>query len=145
MNRKNAMDFSNLSNYDESYMPGSGRYNVGETSNLILMPMLKNALNQIIEWDPRRIQAYCKTLIKPLLEFTSKVNIAIEQDEYFCNHLFTLKLPKTIAPEKLKLNLEKENIFLSKRGENLRTSVNVYNDSNDIDKLIYTIDKTIKE
>ena len=145
INRTNALDFNNLTNYNDTFKPDSGRYNMGETSNFILMPMLKNALKQIIDWNPKHIQQYCKNLIKPLVNYISQLNIQFEHEEFFCNHLFSLKLPDSINSEKLKSNLQKANIHLSVRGENLRVSVNVFNDAKDIEKLIHAIEKTLKE
>ena len=47
MNRTNALDFSNLTNYDPNYKPMAGRYNVGETTNFLLSPIMLNGLKQI--------------------------------------------------------------------------------------------------
>lgn len=143
INRTNALDFSNLTNYNETFKQGAGRYNMGETSNFILMPMLKNSLQQIIEWNPQHIQQYCRNLIKPLVKYSNQLNIELEKEDFFCNHLFSLKLPDSISSVNLQKNLERENIHLSVRGENLRVSVNVFNDAKDIEKLIQTIDQTL--
>ena len=40
-------------------MPGSLRYDVGEHSNFILVPMLLKAIEQLNEWTPEAIQNYC--------------------------------------------------------------------------------------
>ena len=50
MNRTNAQEFSNLTEYDSKYKPMAGRYNVGETTNFILSPIMLNGLNQINKW-----------------------------------------------------------------------------------------------
>src|SRR5690606_18561046 len=50
MNRKNSMDFSTLTHYESEYEESAARYNVGETSNFILMPMLRESLAQINSW-----------------------------------------------------------------------------------------------
>ncbi|MFT6965859.1 MAG: selenocysteine lyase/cysteine desulfurase, partial [Marivirga sp.] len=142
INRTNSHEFSNLTAYEERYKPQAGRYNVGETSNFILMPILKESLKQIEEWNPNNIQKYCKNLIKPLIEYLKEFNIQFEEDSFFSNHLFSLELPKEINKETLTENLTKNNIYLSVRGKYLRISVNVFNDENDIAKLIDTIKMT---
>jgi selenocysteine lyase/cysteine desulfurase len=139
INRTNSNEFSNLTAYEESYKPQAARYNVGETSNFILMPILKESLRQIEEWNPSNIQKYCKKLIKPLIAYLKELNIEFEEDEFFCNHLFSLELPKEIDRETLLENLKRNNIYLSTRGKYLRISVNVFNNENDISKLIDTI------
>jgi selenocysteine lyase/cysteine desulfurase len=144
LNRSNSIDFSNLTTYEEEYKSNAGRYNVGETSNFILMPILKKSLQQIIEWNPTNIQLYCKNLIQPVVDFLEERNIKLEDDSTFCNHLFSIKLPSNINLKQLTHNLQEKNVFISTRGEYLRISVNVFNDSKDIEKLIHVLTLTIK-
>ena len=56
MNRSNAHDFTTLTQYANDYTPGAGRYNVGEFSNPILMPMLDRALQQVQAWGVDSVQ-----------------------------------------------------------------------------------------
>ena len=142
MNRTNAKDFSNLANYDSNYMPDAGRYNVGQASKFILMPMLHNSLNQIIDWSVSGIQNYCGELIQPLLNYIQNLGIQLEEPRYFSNHLFGLKLPNSVDTNVLKENFAKHNVYLSVRGDSLRVSVNVFNTKEDIAKLIEVIEET---
>jgi len=134
MNRTNARDFTSLSVYDPIYSPKAGRYNMGERSNFILMPIAKHGLSQILEWKPSEIQKYAVNLTQPLFEYLKTENTS------YSNHLFSLPMPGGINLEKLNENLRKRNIILSQRGESLRVSVNVFNDENDINALIEAID-----
>ena len=145
MNRTNAKNFSTLTEYETAYQADASRYNVGELSNFILMPMLNESLQQLIIWNPKEIQNYSKKLIKPLFDFLSGMGIETESENYFSNHLFALKLPPEINPNELKENLLKYNIFISNRGESIRTSVNVFNDEHDIAELISAIKSTYKK
>ncbi|MCB9251963.1 MAG: aminotransferase class V-fold PLP-dependent enzyme [Flavobacteriales bacterium] len=143
MNRTNSAEFSNLTQYDENYRPGAGRYNVGETSNFILMPLLSESLKQIEKWRPENIQDYCHNLIKPLKEYLNEIGSELESEEYFCNHLFALSLPERINMEKLKSALSQNRVIVSVRGKYIRVSVNVFNDENDLAKLIQSIESTL--
>ncbi len=140
MNRTNARDFGNLTNYEEKYQGGAGRYNVGETSNFILMPILNEALKQVNAWSVEGIQAYCANLIQPLLDYLKETGIEMEDGHYFSNHLFSLKLPKEVDADLFKNLLTDNKISISVRGESLRISVNVFNDNKDIEKLIELIE-----
>ena len=142
MNRVNSENFSALTNYENTYQSKAGKYNVGESSNLILMPMLRESLKQIIKWNPAEIEAYCKTLIQPLVVYLESIGVVFEKEKYFSNHLFALQLPVHIDMELLKNNLIKNNIYTSIRGNYLRVSVNVFNDEKDIQKLITVIKQT---
>lgn len=139
MNRTNAQDFSNLTNYDPIYKPNAGRYNVGQSSKLILMPMLIASLKQINEWTVSGIQEYCRQLIQPLLSYLKSLDIILEHESYFSNHLFSLPLPAIIDGELFKQRLNENKIMLSVRKDKLRISVNVYNTPEDIERLIETV------
>lgn len=138
MNRTNARDFSSLANYDPQYQGKANRFNMGEKSNFILMPIAKEGLKQILSWTPKAIQKYAVDLTLPLFEFLETQNIS------FSNHLFSLPMPDGINKELLNENLRKRKIILSQRGESLRVSINVYNNKNDIDALIETIKESMK-
>jgi len=136
MNRTNAKDFSSLSDYDPNYTPKAGRFNMGERSNFILMPIAQHGLSQIIKWNPIEIQKYAVKLAQPLFDYLKTENTS------FSKHLFSLPMPTGIDREKLSENLRKRNIVLSQRGESLRVSINVFNDEKDISTLIEAIDSS---
>lgn len=144
MNRTNAQQFSQLTDYDSQYTPHAGRYNVGQFSNFILMPILIEGLKQIHEWTVENIQSYCKELIQPLIKYLESISVEIEDEHYFSNHLFSLPLPNSINMKALKQGLKTQNIILSVRDGKLRISVNVFNDSNDIHQLISIIQSNLK-
>lgn len=139
MNRKNAQNFRSLTDYEPAYTPGAGRYNVGQSSNFILLPILKESLAQINTWTVPAIQLYCKNLIQELKEFVSEIGISFEEEKYFANHLFSMQLTSKLDETRLKENLEKGNLILSIRGDHLRISTNVFNDKEDMDALIQAI------
>jgi len=144
MNRTNARDLSTLTQYEPNYQPHAGRYNVGETSNFILMPILKTGLEQINTWQVSNIQTYTKGLIQPLLTYLKSIGSVLETEAYFSNHLFALSLPEQISLDQLRANLDNNKVIISSRGKYLRVSVNVFNDSTDIEQLIQAIQATVK-
>ncbi|MEQ9007935.1 MAG: aminotransferase, partial [Ekhidna sp.] len=64
INRLNSEDFSNLVNYQPEYQEMALRYEVGEHSNFILVPMLHQAIRQILNWQPDNIQVYTQELLR---------------------------------------------------------------------------------
>jgi selenocysteine lyase/cysteine desulfurase len=139
MNRVNARDFGRLSEYASDYNPGAARYTVGEASNFVLMPMLQASLNQILDWTPEAIQDYAGILNRPLLKFINQIGGRTETEAFLAQHLFAPQLPKGINPAHLKKELEKNQIYISMRGEYLRVSINVFNDTKDIEALMHVI------
>lgn len=142
MNRTNAQNFSELTDYDMQYKPNAGRYNVGQQSNLVLMPMLIEGLKQILDWRVEEIQNYAGHLTQPLKKYLEQFDLIQEDEEYTCNHLFSLSLPQEVNKENFMDNIKKENIILSVRGDALRISVNVFNTEEDIQKLIEAIESS---
>lgn len=136
MNRVNARNFGSLSDYASEYEPGAGRFNVGETSNFIMMPMLKASLEQLLVWKPERIQEYAKQLNLPFRDYIKEIGGVVEEEEFLAFHLIAPKLPGHLDVASLKQKLEDHQVYLSARGENLRVSVNVFNSEKDIIKLI---------
>lgn len=143
MNRTNASNFSSLTNYDPNYQSKANRFDVGEKGNFLLMPILLEGLKQVNKWTVHGVQSYCKELTVPLISKLIEIGIKFEDKKYFSPHLFALSLPTNIDPIQLKLNLEENKVFISLRGDFLRVSLNVFNDMNDIEKLVTVIKKTI--
>jgi selenocysteine lyase/cysteine desulfurase len=143
MNRSNAKDFSNLTKYDISYKSMAGRYNVGQTTNFILSPIMLRGLIQINKWGISNIEEYCDKLAKDLIKKLKPLDITFESENYFKPHLFSLGLPDKINPLNLKNRLDKENIYISLRGSNIRVSLNIFNDDQDIERLISVIKKEL--
>ena len=144
MTRGNAMDFSNLTEYDESYQPGAMRYSVGEFSSFIHSPMLIQGLNQIHEWGLEKITDYCKQLTVPLIEFLSSNGFWLEEDAFRSPHLFGFRLPAHIDKNILLKELREQNIYLSLRQESIRVSPHMYNLSSEIDLLIEILSGKLK-
>lgn len=136
INRLNSDDFTTLTHYQTDYRPHAARYNMGEFSNFILLPMLKASLQQILNWEITQIQAYCKQLIAPMRSYLDSKNIAFEPEEYFSNHLFSLRLSAITDLKPFKTQLLAHKIYVSYREKHLRISVNVFNDTTDIAKLL---------
>ena len=136
INRKNSEDFSGLVNYEPEYQPKAGRYNVGEMSNFTLTPMLIRAIEQLNEWQPKRVQDYCKAISEEAIQTLRGLGCFIEDDGYRAQHLFGIYLPEHINLEKLKAEFTKQNIYVSFRGNAIRVSPHVYNSKVDFEKLV---------
>lgn len=130
--RKNSEDFSDLVDYEEEYQPGAQRFDVGERSNFILVPMMIEALKQILEWEPSNIQQYCKTLTSDIVQKLPEYGYKIEDTNWRGQHMFGIRLPDNIPIQTLQQKFDERNIHVSVRGSAVRISPNVYNDSEDI-------------
>ncbi len=136
MNRLNSEDFGNLINYQEQYQPGSIRYEVGESANFILTPMLTKAITQVNAWGQQNIQDYCEKLTSTYIKELKELGVQIESNEYRGQHLFGLRLPKHMNMDEVKQRFAANRIFVSVRGNSIRISPNVYNLESDLERLV---------
>lgn len=139
LDRKNSENFSELVNYVDDYQPGAIRFDVGERSNFILVPMMIKAIKQLLAWKPSAIQQYCRDLIQPLVQQLPEHGYKMEEENQRSSHLFGVYLPDEIHPQDVSRKLGKNNIHVSVRGSSLRVSPSVYNDEEDITALLQTL------
>lgn len=142
MNRVGAENFKDLVNYQASYLPGAARYNMGEFSNFINVPMLKASLSQILQWTPIEITKYCEQLTRPLISYLQSSGFLLEEDAYRSKHIFGFRLPPNLSIETVQQKLIKRKISVSLRGSAVRVSPHVYNDETDIQALTDALEDT---
>lgn len=139
INRLGSENFATLVNYQEEYQPGATRYSMGEKSNFILAPMFLEGLTQLNAWGIENMQAYCKSITQKPLEALRAKGYWVENLDFRSSHLFGVR--KTgLDVEALKQKLEENQIFVSVRGSSIRVSPNVYNNEEDMMKLVDILD-----
>ena len=127
--------FGELVNYQEAYQPGALRYDVGERSNFILVPMMVAGLEQVLEWGPTPIQTYCEALTRDLLQEAQALDFVIEDEAWRSAHLFGVRVPEHLSMDRLGEELARRNVSVSVRGDAIRISPHLYNDDADIEAL----------
>jgi selenocysteine lyase/cysteine desulfurase len=135
INRLRSEDFTSLVIYQNEYQPGAQRYEVGERSNFILVPMGIAALKQINLWKPKNVQGYCAKISQEAIGTLREKGFWIEEEAHRGRHLFGVRLPEHIDHQKLKLRLKRNKISVSFRGDAIRVSPNVYNTEAEMMKL----------
>ena len=136
INRKESEDFTKLVNYQSEYQPGALRYEVGEHSNFLLLPMLIEAINQLNQWKPSNIQQYCQSISSEFVKLLREADFYIEDDAYRSKHLFGVRVPTHLDIEAIDKKLRATGIYVSIRGNAIRIAPHLYNDQNDLNKLL---------
>lgn len=136
LHRLGSENFEGLVNYQDLYQPRSRRFEMGESPNFILAPMLTESIRQLNEWGIDNIQEYCGNLTSGPIDELRNMGYSIEQDDVRAKHLFGIRLPEGLDINALKEEFAKMKIFLSIRGKSVRIATHLFNDQNDMDKLI---------
>lgn len=136
INRLDSEDFSSLVSYQPEYQPGARRFSMGEQSNFILAPMALKAIEQLNRWGIGNIQEYCQSITEPAIGILREKGFLIEELPYRASHLFGVRHSKELVTDKLKANLSKYKVLVSVRGDAIRVSPNVYNDAQDLHRLV---------
>ena len=139
INRSGSEDFTGLVSYQESYQPGALRYEVGEHSNFVLVPMMLEALRQVNRWGPASIQDYCGEVTRRGISELKSRGFWIEDSSFRGNHLFGIRFPAGTPLDKIRERVKKRKISVSFRGDSMRISPHVYNTRADFEKLVETI------
>lgn len=129
--RVGSEDFQGLVGYRDAYRPGAARYDVGERSSFVHVPMLIESLRLILDWEPRRIQAYCRDLLADVLAAARERGLEVSTEPGGAAHIVGVRLPVGTDLAELRRRLEDRNVHASLRGDALRLSPNVYNDETD--------------
>jgi len=136
LNRKNSNDFRRLTDYNESYRPKARRFEVGESPDFIRIPILNNALQQILSWNPKMIQEKIAELIEQPNRLLREQGCVIEEPQKRCSHLYGIGLPSRLSIDRVKSHFHNKKISVSFRGDVIRVSPHLYNTSDEMSQLV---------
>lgn len=134
LNRANAADFSQLTEYCDDYMPGARRYDFGERASTVLLPMAIASLEQISTWQTSRIEQYTRPLIQRIIEQADQFGLTHPPLESCSPCMVGIGLPVE-SPNGLGQRLADRGVYVSIRKTNARIALHIYNDESDIDHL----------
>jgi selenocysteine lyase/cysteine desulfurase len=134
INRRGSEDFSRLVGYQNAFQSGARRYDVGERSNFVLLPMANEALRQILDWGVENVSETIGELTDLIEGEAKKRGIEAIPAKRRARHMVGIKLGSA-APEDLAARLAGEDIFVSVRGESVRVSPHLYNTAEDVNRL----------
>jgi selenocysteine lyase/cysteine desulfurase len=140
--REGSEDFARLVDYGEGYQPGARRFDMGERANFALMPAGIVALERIIAWGVPEISATLLALTREIVAGATALGVEAVPEHLRAPHYLGLRLP-TSAPADLARRLAAENVFVSVRGDRLRVTPHLYNDAEDIGRLIAALGRLL--
>lgn len=136
LGRRGSEDFSALVDYEDEYQPGAARFDVGERSNFVLMPMLIAALDLLHAWTPEGVQTYCRGLMADAVHEARSMGYAVEDEAWRGWHMFGLRLPPGADVARLQQALTDRRVTVSLRGDAVRVAPSVYNTPADVNAFV---------
>lgn len=130
--RHGSDDFARLVEYDDEYQPGARRYDVGERSNLALMPMGHAALRLLLTWGVDDIAATLGALTAQIAERAGALGLRVTPTSLRASHMIGVRTSR--LPADLPARLAASNVYVSVRGDSIRISPHVYNNETDINR-----------
>ncbi|HKH11712.1 MAG TPA: aminotransferase class V-fold PLP-dependent enzyme [Rubrobacter sp.] len=143
INRRGSEVFARVAEYRDEFAPGARRYDVGERSNFVLLPMANEALRQILAWGVENVAETVGGLTDLVEDRANDLGVEAMPKEKRARHMIGLKLGPD-APENLAARLAAEGIFVSVRGESVRISPHLYNTEEDVGRLFSGLGKALK-
>lgn len=142
LNREGSEDFRGLVDYREGFQPGARRYDMGERSNPILLPMAAVALRQLLDWGVPAIGRTLAALTLVAERGAHALGFDATPADRRAGHMIGLRIPATIAAD-LDARLAAANVFVSMRGSSMRVSPHLYNTPGDIERLLEVLRSAI--
>ncbi|ATB29705.1 aminotransferase class V-fold PLP-dependent enzyme [Melittangium boletus] len=140
--RGGSEDFSRLVDYRDDFQPGARRFDVGERSNFVLVPMAIAALRQLLAWGVADIQATLTVLTERVARGAREMRLEVVDESLRGGHLMGLKRTGGYAPD-VAARLAARQVYVSVRGDSLRVSPHLYNTEADVDRLLEELDALV--
>jgi len=120
--------------------PGARRYDMGERSNFVTLPMAIVALEQILAWGVESIAATVAPMTARIAEGADALGLGSTRGRRVA-HLVGLTRPGGWAKDVAERLWREDRVHVSLRGDRLRISPNVYNDDEDVERLVAALKK----
>lgn len=117
------------------FMDGARRYDMGERSNFVTLPMAVQGINLIREVGPAGIEAYLRPLTARLVEGAAALGFAAPPAARASAHLVGLRRPGTEAAAVV-ARLAERRIHVAARNGVIRVAPHLYNDAADIERFL---------
>lgn len=131
--RAGSEDFARLVNYQDNYRDGARRFDAGEHTSFVLLPMALAALEQILEWGPQLIRQRLDDTVGKIARYAAGLGYALPPAGARSPHLLGLRFPDSV-PDGLLGELTTRKIFVSVRGNCIRVAPHLHTDDQDLQR-----------
>jgi selenocysteine lyase/cysteine desulfurase len=143
MTRAGSDNFSGLVDYSDEYRAGARRFDMGEFSQFVLVPMAAEGLRQILAWGVANIEAALLPMTERIAKLAFESGCSALQAADRSSHLIGVR-PRGRIPDELPRALQEAGVYVSFRGDAIRVSSHLYNEPDDIDLLFDVLRRICK-
>ena len=140
INRRGSEYFAQLVDYQDAFQPGARRYDVGERSNFVLLPMASEALRQLLDWGVENVSETIGAVTDLVERRAGERGIVAIPKQRRARHMIGLMLGPD-APADLATRLTHHEVFVSVRGASVRVSPHLYNTEEDVDRFFDVLER----
>ncbi len=133
--REGSEDFAGLTRYRDGFQPGARRFDSGEAANFVLVPMALAALEAIQRWGIPAIHESVSRLAGLIADRAAPLGLTAVAGNRRAGHYLGLRFPGA-PPTGLLERLAARQVFVSMRGRALRVTPYLYNDEEDVERLV---------
>jgi selenocysteine lyase/cysteine desulfurase len=133
--RAGSDDFSRLVAYQDDYLPGSRRFDVGQRTNFHLTPMALAAIEQLLDWTVPRVAVTLRAHNDEILAGAEAMGMKAPPSDQRAPHMLGLEIPPDAA-DRVGTSLKDAKVVASMRGSSLRISPHLHNNREDIARLL---------
>lgn len=142
-NRAGSEDFRGLTRYRDDFQPGARRYDVGERSNPVLLPMGIVALRQLLDWGVENVAATLGRLTSEIAGRARELGFEVSPVEHRAGHLIGLRRKEGV-PDDVAGRLAAADVFVSVRGSSVRVGPHLHNTPEDLDRMFEVLAKVVR-
>jgi selenocysteine lyase/cysteine desulfurase len=135
ISRAGSDNFAALVDYNDEPAAGARRFDVGERSNFVLVPMALAALEQITAWGVPAIASTLADVTAAIASGAADLGYRSAPADQRGPHLLGLRHPSGV-PAGLAARLAEQQIYVSIRGDSIRVSPHLYNTADDVSRLL---------
>jgi selenocysteine lyase/cysteine desulfurase len=133
--REGAEDFRRLTRYPPAYAAGARRFDMGERSNFALLPVAGAAIEQLLAWGLDNISETLGYRTSAIAARLVERGITAVPEHLRGPHYLSVRFPDGIDDATVE-RLATRNVHVSIRGESMRITPHLYNNDEDVERLI---------
>ena len=135
INRERSEVFAELVDYRDAFQPGARRFDFGQRSNLVLLPMAIAALDQVLAWGVGHIAGQLRERTQQIARGAAPLGITTTPAHLRVPHIVGLRFPDGV-PSGLAQRLRDANIHVSVRGDAIRVAPHLHTTDADVERLL---------